>query len=197
MTLANVAATLISIYSFLIWLRILFTWIRIPGQPGFENGFTRFLSSIIDPYLAWFSGIKMLKRERFDLTPLVALAVLSVFESILRLFGTYGTLTPGMVGGTIIQTFWSYIISPAFWFLFIILVIRLVFCHKKGPNTMYYIRLLDSMDENMLSFVQKLFFGNKAVNDRTIVWASVIFYLVCYVGARWLCSWLVSLMVSL
>jgi YggT family protein len=195
MKVCNVLAALIGIYSFLIWLRIILTWIRIPGQTT-ENPVTTFLRKIVDPYLSWFSSIKALRREHIDLTPIIALAVLSILQSILRMFGVYGQLTPGMVFATILQTFWGYIVSPLFWFIFIILVIRLVFCYHKSPRSIYYINMLDSMDRGFLDFVQKLFYGQKPVNDRTLVWTSVIFSLVGFLIAKYLLTLLVRLLVG-
>lgn len=196
MQLARVLASLVSIYSFLIWIRVVFTWVRIPGQM-MENPVLTFLRKIVDPYLNWFSPLSGLKRSNFDLTPLAALAVLSIFQSIFRMFGTYGKLTIGMVLAMIVQTLWGYLVSPLFWFIMIILVIRLVFCYRRSPNTMYYIRMLDSMDGDLLDFAQRLFFSGKAVSDRTVVWSSTIFYLVAFLAAKYLVGLLVSFLVRL
>lgn len=89
MTIANLLASLLSLYSLLIWIRIILSWLKT----GTENPLAYYLGKIVDPYLSWFKGIRSLVRPRFDLTPLVALAVLSVIQSLLRLFGSYGTIT--------------------------------------------------------------------------------------------------------
>lgn len=122
MTLASILASLLSFYSLLIWLRIVITWIRIP-----QNPLSHALAKIVDPYLDLFKSITALKRERFDLTPLAALAALSVVQSMLRLYGSYGTITLGMVLALLLQTLWSYLASPIFWFLLILLSVRLYF----------------------------------------------------------------------
>ena len=75
MTIASILASLLSFYSLLIWLRIVLTWIRVPGQTQ-ENPLAYYLGKIVDPYLSWFKGISSLRRSRFDLTPLVGLAAL-------------------------------------------------------------------------------------------------------------------------
>jgi YggT family protein len=179
MTIANIAATLISIYTICIWLRIMLTWIKIPGQTQ-ENSVARFLGKIVDPYLAWFRGIASLRRSRLDLTPLVALALLSIVQSMLRLFGTYGKLTVGLVLGLVLQTLWGYILSPILWFIIILLAIRLVFCYKRGPNTIQYIKMLDSMIGGVLNWVQGLFYKNRTVNDRQLVTTSLVFFVLVY-----------------
>lgn len=185
MTLANIAATLLSLYSMLIWIRIILTWIRVPGSQWNNGGnpFLNFLSKIVDPYLNLFSGITPLRRSHLDFTPLVAMAVLSIIQSLLRIFGAYGRITLGLVLGLVIRTLWSYIFSLFFWFFIIMLIIRLVFCYRKSPNAIQYIQMLDSMLGGLFNWVQKVFFRNKPVNDRNLVIASLIFTVCLYILA--------------
>lgn len=179
MGIAAFLATLVSLYSMLIWLRIVLTWIRIPGQMG-ENPLVRFLGKVVDPYLNWFKGITSLKRSRVDLTPLVALAILSVVQSVLSLFGSYGRITVGMILALVLNTLWSFLLSPILWFIIALLAVRLFFCYKRGPNSIGYIKMLDSLVGGVLNWVQKLFYRNRAINDRQLVTTSLIFFVVAY-----------------
>lgn len=182
MGIASFLAALISLYSLLIWLRIILTWIRIPGQGG-ENPLSHYLGKIVDPYLAWFKGISTLKRSNLDLTPLIALAVLSVVQSVLRLFGSYGKITVGMVFALILSTLWSFLLSPILWFIMALLGVRLYFCYKRGPSTLAYIKMLDSLVGGVLNWVQSLFYKNKTINDRQLVITSLIFFVLVYLGS--------------
>lgn len=196
MTIANIAATLISLYSICIWLRIILTWIQIPGRTQ-ENSLARFLGRIVDPYLAWFRGLTALRRSRIDLTPLVALAVLSVVQSLLRLYGAYGTLTFGMVLALVLRTLWGFILSPILWFILILLIVRMVFCYKRGPNTIRYIKMLDSMIGGVLDWVQGLFYPKKAVNDRQLIATALIFFALVYLACAALIGFGVAALTSL
>jgi len=182
MGIASFLAALISLYSLLIWLRIVLTWIRLPGQGG-ENPLTHYLGKIVDPYLNWFKGISTFKRSHIDLTPLIALAVLSVVQSILRLFGSYGKITVGMVFALILNTLWSFLLSPILWFVMALLGVRLYFCFKRGPNTIAYIKMIDSLVGGVLNWVQKIFYRDKAINDRQLVLTSLIFFVVVYISS--------------
>ncbi|HKM06981.1 MAG TPA: YggT family protein [Sphaerochaeta sp.] len=182
MGIASFLAALISLYSLLIWLRIILTWIRIPGQGG-ENPLSHYLGKIVDPYLAWFKGMTTLKRSNLDLTPLIALTVLSVVQSVLRLFGSYGKITVGMVFALILSTLWSFLLSPILWFIMALLGVRLYFCYKRGPSTLSYIRMLDSLVGGVLNWVQRLFYKNKTINDRQLVITSLIFFVLVYLGS--------------
>jgi len=196
MTIASILASLLSFYSLLIWLRIVLTWIKVPGQMQ-ENPLAHYLGKIVDSYLSWFKGITSLRRSRFDLTPLVALAALSVVQSMLRLYGSYGKLTVGMVFALVIQTLWSYLVSPIFWFVIILLGIRLVFCYRRSPQSIGYITMLDSMIGGVLNWVQNLFYPKKAINDRQLVITSLIFFIALYVVTSLVLRFLIGFFANL
>ncbi|MDD3056956.1 MAG: YggT family protein [Sphaerochaeta sp.] len=196
MTIASILASLLSFYSLLIWLRIVLTWIKVPGQMQ-ENPLAHYLGKIVDPYLSWFKGISSLRRSRFDLTPLVALAALSVVQSMLRLYGSYGKLTVGMVFALVLQTLWSYLVSPIFWFVIILLGIRLVFCYRRSPQSIGYITMLDSMVGGVLNWVQNLFYPKKAINDRQLVITSLIFFIALYVASSLVLRFLIGFFANL
>ena len=51
-------ASLLSLYSLLIWIRIILSWLKT----GTENPLAYYLGKIVDPYLSWFKGIRSLVR---------------------------------------------------------------------------------------------------------------------------------------
>lgn len=191
MSIASIAASLLSFYSLLIWLRIILTWIRVPGQTR-ENPLAYYIGKIVDPYLSWFRGISSLRRSHIDLTPLVALAVLSVVQSMLRLYGAYETITVGMVVALILQTLWSYLVSPIFWFLIILLGIRLFLCYKRSAKTISYITMLDSLIGGVLNWVQRIFYHKRAINDRQLVTTALVFFIVLYIAASFALRFLLN-----
>ncbi|MDY0290451.1 MAG: YggT family protein [Sphaerochaeta sp.] len=196
MGIASFLAALISLYSLLIWVRIVLTWIRLPGQSA-QNPLSHYLGKIVDPYLNWFRNISSLRRSNIDLTPLIALAVLSVVQSILRLFGSYGKITVGMVFALLLSTLWSFLISPILWFVMALLGVRLYFCYKRGPNTMAYIKMIDSLVGGVLNWVQSLIYRGKAINDRQLVLTSLIFFAVVYLSSSALIRVLVAFFAKL
>jgi YggT family protein len=191
MSIASIVASLLSFYSLLIWLRIILTWIRVPGQTQ-ENPLAYYIGKVVDPYLSWFRGISSLRRSHLDLTPLVALAVLSVVQSMLRFYGAYGTITIGMVVALIIQTLWSYLLSPVFWFLIILLGFRLFFCYRRSARTISYITMLDSLIGGILNWVQRLFYPKRTINDRQLVTTALVFFIVLYIAASFAIRFLVN-----
>lgn len=190
MTIANLLASLLSLYSLLIWIRIILSWLKT----GTENPLASYLGKIVDPYLSWFKGIRSLVRPRFDLTPLVALAVLSVIQSLLRLFGSYGTITVTMVIALLLQTLYSYIVHPILFFFFILLVVRLYFCYKRSIHSITYIALLDSLVGGLLDWTHRTFYARQTVNDRKLVISSLIVLIIAWIGSSLLLRLLLSLL---
>ena len=190
MTIANLLASLLSLYSLLICIRIILSWLKT----GTENPLAYYLGKIVDPYLSWFKGIRSLVRPRFDLTPLVALAVLSVIQSLLRLFGSYGTITVTMVIALLLQTLYSYIVHPILFFFFILLVVRLYFCYKRSIHSITYIALLDSMIGGLLDWTHRTFYARQTVNDRKLVISSLVVLIIAWIGSSLLLRLLLSLL---
>lgn len=190
MTLANFLAGLLSLYSLLIWIRIILSWLKT----GAENPVAYYLGKIVDPYLAWFRGIRSLVRPRFDLTPLVALAVLSVIQSLLRLFGSYGTITVMMVIALLLQTLYSFIVHPILLFFFILLVVRLFFCYKRSIHSITYIAMFDSLVGGFLDWTHRTFYPRQTVNDRKLVISSLIILIISWIGSSLILRLLLSLL---
>ncbi|NLZ77753.1 MAG: YggT family protein [Spirochaetales bacterium] len=190
MAIANFLAGLLSLYSLLIWIRIILSWLKT----GAENPIAYHLGKIVDPYLSWFRGIRGLIRPRFDLTPLVALAVLSVVQSLLRLFGRFGTITVSMVIALLLQTLYSFIVHPILFFFFILLVVRLYFCYKRSIHSITYIALLDSLVGGLLDWTHRTFYSRQTVNDRKLVLTSLVVLAVGWAGSSLLLRLLLSLL---
>lgn len=189
MNLALTLAGLLSIYSLAIWVRIIMTWIRTPAlQSVTASPFLRFIASITDPYLRLFSRVKVLRRSRIDLTPLLALLALNLVRSVLTLFGNTGILTLGMILALLIRMVWQSLFSPAFMFFLILLIIRLVFCYKRTANSPQYILILDSALGWMINGIQRRFYKDRIVHDKTLVIASLAVLVV-----TWIVSYLLIL----
>jgi YggT family protein len=97
-----------------------------------------------------------------------------------------------MVVALIIQTLWSYLLSPVFWFLFILLGFRLFFCYRRSARTISYITMLDSLIGGILNWVQRLFYPKRTINDRQLVTTALVFFIVLYIAASFAIRFLVN-----
>jgi len=184
MKIAGIGSTLIGIYTFLIWIRVIITWIRIPGTQMGNNGLTKFLVKVVDPFLYLFSGVKWLRRGAIDFTPILGFILLSIIQSILSIYSIYGTITMGIILGLSLQTLWASIISFIFWIFMIALALRLFFFYKSGPAPISINRIISNLTESMINWTQRVFFQSNIANDGHLILVSLILVVTAYILIR-------------
>ena len=114
-SICSFAATILGLYSTLIFIRIIVSWIVLvrnrggwstSGPYGAQDGgnassvldtVDSILGKICDPYLKLFRGVKSLRRSIVDFTPFLALVLLNLVRSILRLFAQAESLSIWLV----------------------------------------------------------------------------------------------------
>ncbi len=165
---------LIALYSFLIWIRIFISWVVPYPRPG---SFTYYLGRIVDPYLNMFRSDKA-RIGVLDFSPIIAIGILAVFQSILQVFGTFGTLTFGYILAVIIQAIWSYGISIFLWIAIISLIISTIASFSSNP-------MMYSMSNNMsvmpwLKEMVRKSFGARIVREWVVNAITLIITLLMY-----------------
>ena len=105
----------LTIYSFMIFIRIILTW--FPGNDFGQIG--EFLGRMTDPYINWFRRLSFLNVGNVDLSLIAALITLWIARSIVANIGLTGSLTFGVLIAIII----SAIASALFFFLTLFLVL--------------------------------------------------------------------------
>ena len=114
-------ATLVSLYSMVIFVRIIMTWI-----PGAEYGqIGDALRTITDPFLNLFKRFSFLRVGYVDFSVLGAFIALNILSSILQYIGRTGTFRVGIVLAIIVQTLGS---AAGFilWLLLFVVLFRLI-----------------------------------------------------------------------
>lgn len=120
---------LIALYSFLIWIRIFISWVVPYPRPG---SFAYYLGRIVDPYLGLFRSEKA-RIGVLDFSPIIAVGILAIFQSILQVYGTFGLLTFGYILAVVIQAIWSYGISVFLWISIISLIFSTIASFSRNP----------------------------------------------------------------
>jgi YggT family protein len=184
MKIAGIGSTMIGLYTFLIWIRVIITWIRIPGTQMGNNGLTKFLIKVVDPFLYLFSGVKWLRRGAIDFTPILGFILLSIVQSILSIYSIYGTITLGIILALSLQTLWASIISFIFWIFMIALALRLFFFYKSGPAPISINRIISNLTESMINWTQRVFFQSNIANDGHLILVSLILVVTAYILIR-------------
>ncbi|MBO6049026.1 MAG: YggT family protein [Spirochaetales bacterium] len=208
------AAMILGLYSTLILIRIIVSWaVLIKRRGGWnagpyynaeqgENGSVlesadTILGKLCDPYLNIFKGVKSLRRSVLDLTPVLALVVLNMVKSILSLISKVQDVTIWMVLAIIIQGLWSSLISFLLILLIVVLIVRFFLGKSNSGEVNNIINALDPILDAPVGRVYKLFFRKAKVDDQKLVLASIIFYVVIYVGLKIGIDALVKFLVNL
>lgn len=189
MKLSLILSRLLWGYSILIWIRIMMSWI-IP-YPSY-GGFAYYIGKLVDPYLNTFRKTK-LTAGRLDFSPIIAIGVISVFQSILSYFGSTGHLSLGLIIFYFIQGFWSYGVSFFFMFAIILLVIQTIASFSKNPAFYTMGAQLGSPVSGLTNFVKKLFFKNRIAKDRTVNLITLGFVVVFYFITKYVFEYLAIL----
>ena len=208
-------ASILGIYSTVLIVRIVISWIllfsgrggwRTSGgygqdengrQPsGLENA-DSILGRICDPYLNMFRGVKSLRRSNIDFTPILAFVVLNLVRSILGMVGDAVSFTVWTVLAIIINGLWSSLVSFLMILLIVLLIVRLIVSGSRNPSSDNWLNTIDPIIDAPVTFVYRLFYNRKKVEDRKVVITALVFYVILYAALSWGISALVDFLISL
>ena len=159
------AARVVSIYSMLCFVRIIFTW--IPQLNWSKLG--QFLGAICDPFLGIFSKVP-LRIGGLDFTPMLSLGLLSLLSSLLTRIASTGKLYVGGLLAALVSMLWS-ILSSIGGILLIALIIRF-FVLIFSKSSEYYDSPWSRFDSVISPFVYKL--TSIFTRGRTVQYKSAI-----------------------
>ena len=181
MKTALVLSRLISVYSFLIWIRILLSWANPYPRPG---SFTYYIAAIIDPYLNLFRTSRI-RMGMLDFSPVLAVGLLSVLQSVLNIYGVYGILTFGMILSLFISAFWSYALSIFLLFMIISLIIKTIASLSRSPMFYGASRVMTGISDSFVLGIRKLLFPNSIPRESTLSIISLVIMLMIYFVSRY------------
>ena len=206
-SMCSFIASILGIYSTVLIIRIIISWFRVlNGRNGWRTSdqqaspldtIDNILGKICDPYLNLFRGAKGLRRGNMDFTPLLAFVVLNLVRSILSLIGEATSFTLWTILAIIVNGLWSSMFSFLLILLIILLIVRLVVGSSRNPSSNNWINTIDPLIDSPVSFVYRLFYNKRKVEDQKVVITSLIFYVVLYIGLSWGVNALVNLLLSL
>ena len=142
-----------SLYMILIFIRIMLTWFSGVGygKP------VELLSNITDPYLNWFRRFPILRTAALDLSPIAALAILSVVNNIFMTLARHGSITMGFILGLLLSIVWSAA-SFILGFFLIILVLRFIAYLTNRNVYGFFWRIIDTLSRPILFRINRIIF---------------------------------------
>ena len=175
----NTLSFLVSVYMVVIFFRIMLTWFSGMGTGSVQN----FLSRITDPYLNWFRRFSFLRIGFIDLSPIVAIGVLSMLNRILGLLARYGRITLGIILALLLQAFWGAL-SFFLGFLIIILILRLIaLLLAQGSGNPFW-RIVETISKPVVYRINRILFRNRIVNFMTALIISIVSLGIIYMLLR-------------
>ncbi len=168
------------LYSFICSIRIVLTWL-----PGMDNGFTRFLSNLCDPYLNFFSRRGILRIGMLDFSPILALALLSLGAMICNSLGYAAGLSFSILLHSIVSTAWS-IVSSIAGFLTLIFIIRFIFLllQNNSYNGSSFWRMIDTTFNQIIFGIANTFSRGKMIPFKTALLIDIITLIVLNVAGN-------------
>ena len=192
MKLSLFLARLLNVYSILIWVRIILSWIF--PNPSRQN-WIYWIGRIVDPYLKAFQN-KTSVIGRLDFSPILAVGTLYVVESILQYYGYYGTITLSMFLYVFLAAFWNYGLSIYFWILFFALVFKTIASFSRSPQMWGMADGIGSAARPVTDFVRS-FAKNRILSERTVNLISLALVLVVWFMVKYLIGWLGTLVLRI
>jgi YggT family protein len=189
--LMNILATLTNLYMILIFIRVMITWFS-----GMQ--YSRpllLLGRITDPYLDWFRRFP-LQVANLDLSPMAALIVLSVVNSIFSTLAYYGHITLGIILAMLLSAVWS---AAAFFLTLciIILALRLLAYLTKRNTYSSVWRIVDTLSRPILYRVNRIIFRDRLTNYSTSLIIATAALLVLRIGLGLIINGVVVLLAGL
>jgi len=183
----SVLSALVLVYMLLLSIRILLTWF----QSGSYGKAWEILRGITDPYLNLFRGIKFLHIGLFDLTPIAAILVLWIVQSILASLSVFGTITLGVVLAIVISATWH-----SFLWLIIIMgiacLIRLIGLYSGASFTHPIWNALDTMVQPLTRLIERIV--RRSLPYRHALLGVIITVLVIWIVGGWIIGRIVRLL---
>ena len=165
---------LVSIYMMIIFVRIILTWFA-----GMDQGrLPDILSKVTDPYLNWFRRFPALRIGFMDLSPIVALGVLSLVNRVLNTLANYGTISLGIILAIVLQAAWGAV-SFFLGFLIVILILRLIL-HSLAQTGNSFWRVIDNLSQPVIIRINRFIFRRRIGNLTTLIIASIAVLIVTY-----------------
>jgi YggT family protein len=188
----NILSGITSLYMFLIFIRILLTWFS-----GVNYGRAyELLSGVTDPYLNWFRRFPILQAASLDLSPIAALAVLSVVNNIFTTLARYGRISLGIILALCLSALWSAVSFMLVFFLAVV-VLRLI-AYLSNRNTYSTIwRIIDILSQPVLYRISRIIFQARLVNYLTRIITAIAVLLILRIGLGILMRMVMDLLIRL
>jgi YggT family protein len=155
-------------YMLLIFIRVMLSWFSGPalGRP------VELLGRITDPYLNWWRRFPFLRTGFLDLSPIAAMAALSLVQTACGIAARYGRISLGILLAITLRAVWS-VLSFVLGFFIIVLILRLIAYLSSQNIYSTFWRIVDSISQPVLYRITRIFYRRRLINYLAGVFLSI------------------------
>jgi YggT family protein len=175
----GILTALLGLYSLLIIIRIILTWFS-GGEFGKPM---EVLARITDPYLDWWRRRLNLRAGYLDLSPIVAMAALSVAQTICSAIAQTGRFTLGLLLAVCLSALWSAV-SFLLGFCLVVLILRLIAYFINADMFGIFWRVIDSISRPLLYRVSRIIFGRRIIHFSTSIIITILVLTALWIGGK-------------
>ena len=173
-------SSLASIYMMILFVRIILSWFSWVGRGRLHE----ILARVTDPYLNIFRRLP-LRIGFLDLSPIVALAVLSLFVRLFATMAMHQTISIGIILSMVVQMLWG-MVSFLIIFLIIVFALRMVAYFARFNIYNPFWRIVDTVYQLIAYRINRTIFKNRIVPFVHSCLFSIACLFVMYFGLRFL-----------
>jgi len=173
----GILAGLLGLYSLLIIIRIILTWF----SGGYYGRPAEILALITDPYLEWWRRRLNLRAGYLDLSPIVAMAALSVAQTICSAIAQTGRVTIGLMLAVCVSALWSAV-SFILGFCVVVLVLRLIAYLINANMFGVFWRVIDSISKPIQYRITRIVLGRRIVRFSTSIIITILVLIALWIG---------------
>jgi YggT family protein len=175
----SLLAAAAGLYSLLIFIRIIISWFgnSVEGKP------VNLLTRVTDPYLDWWRRTLNLRLGAFDLSPIAAIAGLSLVQNILTNLSRFGRITLGYILSVVLLSVWSAA-SFILGFCLIILILRTIAYLSNRNIYSPFWNVIDTISQPVLFRINQILFGGRITDYLKRIIVSCIVLAVVWIGGR-------------
>ena len=189
--LLNFLSSVINIYMMIVFFRIILSWFSWMGRSRLQDA----LAKITDPYLNWFRRFP-LRLGFLDLSPLVALAVLSFVNRLFITFARHQAISLGIVLAMIVQMVWG-VVSFILGFLIIVFILRLIAYLARFNMYNPFWRIIEAVYQPVSYKINRIFFKNRITAFTNSCLISIACLGVIFLALRFLAGVLYNVLAGL
>jgi YggT family protein len=155
----NLLGSLAGIYMLLIFIRVMLTWFSgaSSGRP------VEIIGRITDPYLGWWSRFRSLRAGTMDLSPVAAMAALSLAQNVFLTIARHGRISLGIILAITLSALWSAV-SFILGFFIIVLILRFIAYLTNRDTYSTFWHIIDSISQPILYRITRFFFRDRLIN---------------------------------